>query len=856
MAFVALRDDAHGRRGPLRPLAAAVRGRGGLLRRRRATRAGASPPCCSSTWPWPPGGPASARSPPRCCRPTSAWWRVFRKAGFELRSTFDEGVIEVHLDLQPTPEAEAAIEARAQRAEAEAVRLLLAPRSVAVIGAGRERGSVGHAVLRNLLAHEFDGPVYPVNPQADHVAGVPAVAGRRRHRGPGRPGRRGGAGGRGARGGRGLRPQGRQGGHRHLRRLRRVGPRGRGAVRGRAAGRPPLRHPAARAQLPGRHQHRPRGAAARHLRHPQTRARARWRCCRSRGRSAARSSTASATRGWGPRRSPPSATGPTCPPTTCSSTGPTTTAPSWCCSTSSRSATPASSAASPASCRAPSRSWRSRAGARPGPTRTRARRWPPGRLEALVEQTGIIRVDTLAEQLHVARLLACQPLPAGDRVALVGNGGGSLALAADACVDAGLALATLGPASRGARRRAPARRPPAGQHRRPRLRGRARRPGAGAGRPAGRRRRRQRAGGVRPGAPPVDRPTWWPPWPTPGRRAPGKTLLACVFGAASDHVLAGPGRPTCRCSTSPTTPPTRSAGSPATPAGGPRPRARWSPPEGRLAARPGAPRAWPVAWREGRDRAGCPPAAALDLLGAAGCPSCASPVAARRRRGGARPPPSWATRWRSRPLAAPGRPRPRPAGWRSTSTTRPSCGPARPHGGALGDGAWPVVVQPMVEPGVDVAVAVPSTPLVGPGAHARARRRGHRRRGRPGARAAAHRRRGPPLRRRPAVAGLLDDAGAGRAWRTCCCGWARWSRRCPSHRPGAEPGDRVARRGRSRRRPAAGGAGRPRPAAAGPPPVTAPASRPVQARCERGARGAGRGCARPGCCAGSGWCRP
>src|SRR5690606_29163591 len=68
----------------------------------------------------------------------------------------------------------------------------------------------------------------------------------------------------------------------------------------------------------------------------------------------------------------------------------------------------------------------------------------PETLAALVEQTGIIRVDTLAQQLDVARVLACQPLPEGGRVALVGNGGGSLALAADACVDAGLTLATLG----------------------------------------------------------------------------------------------------------------------------------------------------------------------------------------------------------------------------------------------------------------------------------------------------------------------------------------------------------------------------------------------------------------------------
>jgi succinyl-CoA synthetase alpha subunit/GNAT superfamily N-acetyltransferase len=100
---------------------------------------------------------------------------VFRNAGFTAASRFGDGVIEVRLDLQPTPEAEAAITARAQRAEAEAVRRLLAPRSVAVIGAGRGPNGVGHAVLRNVLEHEFAGPVYAVNPAADQVADVPAV---------------------------------------------------------------------------------------------------------------------------------------------------------------------------------------------------------------------------------------------------------------------------------------------------------------------------------------------------------------------------------------------------------------------------------------------------------------------------------------------------------------------------------------------------------------------------------------------------------------------------------------------------------------------------------------------------------
>ena len=46
------------------------------------------------------------------------------------------------------------------------------PRSVTVIGVGREPGGVGRAVFDNLLSAGFDGPVYPVNPRADEIAGV------------------------------------------------------------------------------------------------------------------------------------------------------------------------------------------------------------------------------------------------------------------------------------------------------------------------------------------------------------------------------------------------------------------------------------------------------------------------------------------------------------------------------------------------------------------------------------------------------------------------------------------------------------------------------------------------------------
>ena len=51
---------------------------------------------------------------------------------------------------------------------------LFRPRSIAVVGASRRRDSIGGAILRNLIAEPFQGPVYPVNPKATHVQAVPA----------------------------------------------------------------------------------------------------------------------------------------------------------------------------------------------------------------------------------------------------------------------------------------------------------------------------------------------------------------------------------------------------------------------------------------------------------------------------------------------------------------------------------------------------------------------------------------------------------------------------------------------------------------------------------------------------------
>ncbi|MGO9921862.1 MAG: CoA-binding protein, partial [Isosphaeraceae bacterium] len=51
---------------------------------------------------------------------------------------------------------------------------IFAPRTVAVIGASEKQGSVGRAVLWNLISNPFGGTVYPINFNRPNVLGIKA----------------------------------------------------------------------------------------------------------------------------------------------------------------------------------------------------------------------------------------------------------------------------------------------------------------------------------------------------------------------------------------------------------------------------------------------------------------------------------------------------------------------------------------------------------------------------------------------------------------------------------------------------------------------------------------------------------
>ncbi|MER6914102.1 GNAT family N-acetyltransferase [Streptomyces sp. NPDC000594] len=104
--------------------------------------------------------------------------KVFRDAGYTQKRSFEDGSVHLTLDLEPTEKSLAVQRAREQRAEARSVQRLLAPGSVAVIGTGRTSGNLGRTVLRNLRDSGYTGRLYAVNrafPDGwPEVEGVPA----------------------------------------------------------------------------------------------------------------------------------------------------------------------------------------------------------------------------------------------------------------------------------------------------------------------------------------------------------------------------------------------------------------------------------------------------------------------------------------------------------------------------------------------------------------------------------------------------------------------------------------------------------------------------------------------------------
>lgn len=102
--------------------------------------------------------------------------QVFRHSGFPVQVRAKDGVIEVELPTSLTDDARGQFDERERIAATAAVRSFLRPRSVAVIGVSRRRRTVGAEILGNIIQGGFAGPVYPVNPRAGTIQGLAAYA--------------------------------------------------------------------------------------------------------------------------------------------------------------------------------------------------------------------------------------------------------------------------------------------------------------------------------------------------------------------------------------------------------------------------------------------------------------------------------------------------------------------------------------------------------------------------------------------------------------------------------------------------------------------------------------------------------
>ncbi|MDT5030014.1 MAG: hypothetical protein QOC94_185 [Actinoplanes sp.] len=100
--------------------------------------------------------------------------RVFSDFGYQVQREYADGVVHLSFPIAPTEKSREVQESREQRTEARSIARLLSPRGIAVYGASASGQGIGAAILAHLRDGGYRGPIVPVHPRADRVAGLPA----------------------------------------------------------------------------------------------------------------------------------------------------------------------------------------------------------------------------------------------------------------------------------------------------------------------------------------------------------------------------------------------------------------------------------------------------------------------------------------------------------------------------------------------------------------------------------------------------------------------------------------------------------------------------------------------------------
>jgi acetyl coenzyme A synthetase (ADP forming)-like protein len=101
---------------------------------------------------------------------------VFARSGFSVRQATEAGVVRVWFAIEETEQFLNQSLRRERLAAAHSIFRLLNPTSVAVIGASRDPGKIGGAILANLMSVGFRGRICPINPRAREVQGLRSFA--------------------------------------------------------------------------------------------------------------------------------------------------------------------------------------------------------------------------------------------------------------------------------------------------------------------------------------------------------------------------------------------------------------------------------------------------------------------------------------------------------------------------------------------------------------------------------------------------------------------------------------------------------------------------------------------------------
>jgi len=100
--------------------------------------------------------------------------QTFREAGYRVVSGYEEGVLHLEFPIDPTDTSIGVMRGREHRAEAASIERFFNPRAVAVVGGSRRQDTIGQALVRHLVTADYTGRVYVVNPSAAAVSGMPA----------------------------------------------------------------------------------------------------------------------------------------------------------------------------------------------------------------------------------------------------------------------------------------------------------------------------------------------------------------------------------------------------------------------------------------------------------------------------------------------------------------------------------------------------------------------------------------------------------------------------------------------------------------------------------------------------------